>query len=560
MNFFDSLFEKIPVLRDIDPKKRKLAAIFLVFVVISILGILIDAIAKAGGAIALTAVAIGFLLMAVIIIADYMMNQKKPAPPPQKQEQYTFFDDSPDGGYQDDSYEYYQAEDGVPDSEYDRYGDYNNDTPDFDDRIDGNDGNYDDYPEPIYGDESYGDSGDDFSDLPLTDSPQPEPVREETSRKQRFGGVFRRGGQRTEAHDVSAQPPVESSPEIPLRTSFDFQQSHPVEPDSIGEPVMNFAASPALRDEVTMAADAVAPGVVPPPPSSRGDVIGGPVMSIPFRGESAAPAPVEESHAAASYAPPSPPVSVQTVPVAQPRSLYQDRRDSRGKEIDEFFEEMTDEELRYSDCVEVWAADAKPAAIRLLKLVEALPDKKTADALGREAEYINAMLDRIYYFTMLDSIRDNLELKEYNFSAVVKDCLRRFSPFFMEKRIGLLWKGLDINIVTDKRWLIFALTQVVFNAVEFTGLGGKIAISAKKEGSLIHLMVDDNGCGIPEAELPKIFLAGYMGDNVPNESGRRTGMGLFITRSVVEKLGGSVTVESTVGKGTRITMILPEKP
>ena len=289
-------------------------------------------------------------------------------------------------------------------------------------------------------------------------------------------------------------------------------------------------------------------------------VIGGPVMSIPFRGEPAAPAPVEESHAAASYTPPVPPASVQAVPVAQPRSLYQDRRDSRGKEIDEFFEEMTDEELRYSDCVEVWAADAKPAAIRLLKLVEALPDKKTADALGREAEYINAMLDRIYYFTMLDSIRDNLELKEYNFSAVVKDCLRRFSPFFMEKRIGLLWKGLDINIVTDKRWLIFALTQVVFNAVEFTGLGGKIAISAKKEGSLIHLMVDDNGCGIPEAELPKIFLAGYMGDNVPNESGRRTGMGLFITRSVVEKLGGSVTVESTVGKGTRITMILPEKP
>ena len=51
-----------------------------------------------------------------------------------------------------------------------------------------------------------------------------------------------------------------------------------------------------------------------------------------------------------------------------------------------------------------------------------------------------------------------------------------------------------------------------------------------------------------------------MGDNVPNESGRRTGMGLFITRSVVEKLGGTVTAESTVGKGTRITMILPEKP
>ena len=235
------------------------------------------------------------------------------------------------------------------------------------------------------------------------------------------------------------------------------------------------------------------------------------------------------------------------------------KREDRGQEIEEFFDHMSDDEILYSDCVEVWASDAKPAAIRLLRQVESLADKKTADSLGREAEYVNAMLDRIYYFTMLDSVKDNLELKKYNFSAMVKECLRRFSPFFMEKRIGLLWKGLDIDIVTDKRWLIFALTQVVFNAVEFTGLGGKIAISAKKEGSMIHLMVDDSGCGISDEDLPHIFMAGFMGDNVPNESGRRTGMGLFITRSVIEKLGGSVTAESTVGKGTRITMILPEK-
>ena len=76
---------------------------------------------------------------------------------------------------------------------------------------------------------------------------------------------------------------------------------------------------------------------------------------------------------------------------------------------------------------------------------------------------------------------------------------------------------------------------------------------------MIHLMVDDSGCGISDEDLPHIFMAGFMGDNVPNESGHRTGMGLFITRSVTEKLGGSVTAESTVGKGTRITMILPER-
>ncbi len=556
MNFFDSLFEKIPILRDIDQKKRKMAAIFLVFVIISVLGIIIDAIANGGGAIALTAVAIGFLLMAVMIIVDFMINKKKPQESPKREEPY-FFDDSPGNtDYQDDSYEYYNANDGPQDGDsYDeRYSDH-----DYRD-----DGGYDErgYDDPSYQD-GYDDSfADDrmMNDDDLPQEPeysvQPEPIQQEPAPR-RFGGVFHRGraNENTAVSDQitgrrSERTSYELTPEeVPTQT--------PREDAVIGSPVMTFGSSSVLRDEVAQAADAVAPGLVPPAPQP--DLIGGPVMSIPFRGGSQPEPQPEPQPAPVAYAQPAPIQSAAGAGQSAYRAAYP-RQDGRGKEIEEFFDDMSEDELLYSDCVEVWAADAKPAAIRLLKQVESLSDKKMADSLGREAEYINAMLDRIYYFTMLDSIRDNLELKEYNFSAVVKDCLRRFSPFFMEKRIGLLWKGLDINIITDKRWLIFALTQVVFNAVEFTGLGGKIAISAKKEGSLIHLMVDDNGCGISEEDLPKIFMAGFMGDNVPNESGRRTGMGLFITRSVVEKLGGSVTVESTIGKGTRITMILPEKP
>lgn len=554
MNFFDSLFEKIPILRDIDRKKRKMAAIFFVFVIISVIGIVIDAILEAGGAIALTAVAVGFLLMAIIIVADFILSKKKPKeePPPNNDEQYSFFDDSPDDiAYQNESYEYYNANDGPQ--------------------------------KDVYGDEAYendyrgefaheGAPYDDYRPQELEYTVEPDPPHEESAPK-RFGGVFRRGqsnestaisdgisGNRSDPRDGGYAPDPRDDYNPAPRPSFERVPEKPNDYGGgyVGQPVMNFTNSPSLRDEVTMAANAVAPNVAPPPP--KPETVGGPVMSIPSRGGYHPVAEPVQQPAAPQYVPPTP-VPVQTEYRQEPsyQSAYGQHGD-RGKEIEEFFDDMSEDELLYSDCVEVWAADAKPAAIRLLKQVESLNDKKMADALGREAEYINAMLDRIYYFTMLDSIRDNLELKKYNFSAVVKECLRRFSPFFMEKRIGLLWKGLDIDIITDKRWLIFALTQVVFNAVEFTGLGGKIAISAKKEGSLIHLMVDDNGCGIPDEDLAHIFMAGFMGDNVPNESGRRTGMGLFITRSVVEKLGGTVTVDSTVGKGTRVTIILPEKP
>ena len=544
MNFLDSFLGKIPIIRDMDKKKRILAAGFLVFAFISLIGIIIDSIAEAGGVVALLSVAIGFLLMAALIIADFILSRKAPPEYPREQEQYNFYDDNPDDyGYQDESS--YIANDRS-------VGNY--DSPDFsDDMMDDNfgddmafrdDGNYqDDFG---YQDEKTFNDGQDYRDDGIEYTVTPHPSLSHVS---------------PDVRETNQEPEIGRRP-VPSRFEFRPSQAQntgraPVLYDEnvIGKPVMMFdAPSQPVREEVRFAADAVAPQIVKPEPV---DTVGGPVMSIPFRGNTA------ETTAEPEKVELSEPEKVEPVQPKPIQSAYATqlaaRRAERGQEIEEFFDHMSDDEILYSDCVEVWAADAKPAAIRMLKQVESLADKKMADSLGREAEFVNAMLDRIYYFTMLDSIKDNLELKKYNFSAMVKECLRRFSPFFMEKRIGLLWKGLDIDIITDKRWLIFALTQVVFNAVEFTGLGGKIAISAKKEGSMIHLMVDDSGCGISDEDLPHIFMAGFMGDNVPNESGHRTGMGLFITRSVIEKLGGSVTAESTVGKGTRITMILPEK-
>ena len=544
MNFLDSFLGKIPIIRDMDKKKRILAAGFLVFAFISLIGIIIDSVAEAGGVVALLSVAIGFLLMAALIIADFILSRKAPPEYPREQEQYNFYDDNPDDyGYQDESS--YIANDRS-------VGNY--DSPDFsDDMMDDNFGDdmafrdvgnsQDDFG---YQDEKTFNDGQDYRDDGIEYTVTPDPSLSHVS---------------PDVRETNQEPEIGRRP-VPSRFEFRPSQAQntgraPVLYDEnvIGKPVMMFdAPSQPVREEVRFAADAVAPQIVKPEPV---DTVGGPVMSIPFRGNTA------ETTAEPEKVELSEPEKVEPVQPKPIQSAYAAqlaaRRAERGQEIEEFFDHMSDDEILYSDCVEVWAADAKPAAIRMLKQVESLADKKMADSLGREAEFVNAMLDRIYYFTMLDSIKDNLELKKYNFSAMVKECLRRFSPFFMEKRIGLLWKGLDIDIITDKRWLIFALTQVVFNAVEFTGLGGKIAISAKKEGSMIHLMVDDSGCGISDEDLPHIFMAGFMGDNVPNESGHRTGMGLFITRSVIEKLGGSVTAESTVGKGTRITMILPEK-
>ena len=173
MNFLDSFLEKIPIIRDMDKKKRILAAGFLVFAFISLIGIIIDSIAEAGGVVALLSVAIGFLLMAALIIADFILSRKAPPEYPREQEQYNFYDDNPDDyGYQDESS--YIANDRS-------VGNY--DSPDFsDDMMDDNfgddmafrdDGNYqDDFG---YQDEKTFNDGQDYRDdgIEYTVTPHP---------------------------------------------------------------------------------------------------------------------------------------------------------------------------------------------------------------------------------------------------------------------------------------------------------------------------------------------------------------------------------------------------
>ena len=228
-----------------------------------------------------------------------------------------------------------------------------------------------------------------------------------------------------------------------------------------------------------------------------------------------------------------------------------------GQTLESFYADMSEEDIIYRDCVEVWSSAAKNPMMKILEKLKNIEDKKVAGELGRDCEYVNAMIDRMLYFTQLEMIDQALNMQVYNYSVLVKECLKRFSPFFTEKKISLLWKGLDVNVITDKRWFIFAMTQIIFNSIEFTPHGGKIAVSAKKTDDYVDLIIDDSGEGVDAEELPYVFTAGFMGDEAPNPDDTRTGMGLFITRSVLQKLGGECMAESSKGNGMRIVIRLP---
>lgn len=493
------------------PRKKNIIFIgVIVFVSISIIGILLDVILNKKGMIAIPAVAVAFLSLAVFFLVEWLMR-KRSEPKVTKNDN-----------------DYYYSEDEMPNEQRFLRHSQSEDEYDEDYEDDWQDASLDDMP-------------------PMDDDFQPAPVQP----RGRFGGVFKK---RDQSENEISSAISDENPNFGQANASDFDDDNF---DNDGFDDDDFEDEPQ-EDFLKPVMVIGAPGeIIEPAEESNEQAIADDHNEISDADTFEQTVVEDASAEEASETDEEQFEQIEPQNFAEATGAVAVATASAGQTLESFYDTMSEEDILYRDCVEVWAADAKPYILRMIKYIEGIEDKQTQALFGKECEYINAMLDRIYAFTELQYIDEMLEPKQYVFSTLVKECLKRFSPFFMEKKIGLLWKGLDINIVVDKRWFIFALTQVLFNAVEFTDEGGKIAISAKRNGDFIDLIVDDSGKGISPEEMPYIFIAGYMGDDSPNEDGRRTGMGLFIAKSVINKMGGDVFAESSPGKGTRITIHLP---
>jgi len=116
-------------------------------------------------------------------------------------------------------------------------------------------------------------------------------------------------------------------------------------------------------------------------------------------------------------------------------------------------------------------------------------------------------------------------------------------------------------VATDHRLLELVLQNLLDNAIKFTDAGGQVSCIFRRQNGQLLCRVSDTGCGIPPQDQPRIFERFYQAD--ASRSGdakvRGTGLGLAIVKHAVERLGGSVSLESEPGKGTTVSVIVPDQ-
>jgi two-component system phosphate regulon sensor histidine kinase PhoR len=182
------------------------------------------------------------------------------------------------------------------------------------------------------------------------------------------------------------------------------------------------------------------------------------------------------------------------------------------------------------------------------------------DFLARADSEVDRMTQMVAELTELSHIetgKAELRLEPVDLNSVIESSTVRLAPQAERQNVSLIMKPETKlpAVQADRDRIGQVITNLVHNAIKFTPAGGRVTISTKSEKGSVTVKVTDNGTGIAKDDLPRIFERFYKADKA--RSGEGTGMGLAITRHVVEAHGGRIWAESEEGKGSTFGFSLP---
>ena len=222
------------------------------------------------------------------------------------------------------------------------------------------------------------------------------------------------------------------------------------------------------------------------------------------------------------------------------------------EELEKLTQENRQKNTDMVDYYSMWVHQIKTpiAAMNFLLDNEEVDQKILQQELFKIERYVEMVLTYI----RLDSISSDYVITKINLDEVVKDSVKKYATIFINKKIKLNYVSHETMVISDKKWLSFAFEQILGNSVKYSSTGGEITIETYEN----KLVIEDNGMGIKEEDLPRIFEKGFTGFNGRYEK-KSSGLGLYLCKKTLDKLGHHIEISSKVGEGTRIEITFPKE-
>lgn len=227
-----------------------------------------------------------------------------------------------------------------------------------------------------------------------------------------------------------------------------------------------------------------------------------------------------------------------------------------GKSMNDEIAKYRLEEKEYREYVETWVHEIKTPISACRLMLENNPGA-LSEELTPDFDRIESYVEQALYYARSGSLEKDYVLKQCTLKQIVSAAVRKNAPALISSGVRIETESLDIPVMADSKWMEFILSQLLSNSVKYRGKEPCVRFSGTCEKNSVTLTVTDNGIGIPQKDVGRIFEKGFTGENGRRASSKSTGIGLYLCKRLCGKMGLSISVASSEGSGTAVSVVFP---
>lgn len=219
-----------------------------------------------------------------------------------------------------------------------------------------------------------------------------------------------------------------------------------------------------------------------------------------------------------------------------------------GKSMLEKINAIRHEQRNYKEYIEQWVHEIK-TPITAMKLICENNRSTVNKELLVEIEKTNRFIEQALFYARSDYTEKDYSVRELKVFDMVHQAIAENKYLLLQHGVSIELQENDDIVFSDEKWICFILNQLIVNAVKYRSGQPVLRFYTDHKGNDLLLMVEDNGIGIEESDLPRIFEKGFTGKNGRRASQNATGMGLYLCKKMCDKLGIGISANSS-GMGT----------
>lgn len=210
----------------------------------------------------------------------------------------------------------------------------------------------------------------------------------------------------------------------------------------------------------------------------------------------------------------------------------------------------------YREYVEMWVHEVKTPITSAHLMVE--NDKNiTTLRIDDELHKIERFVEQALFYARSTTLEKDFKVEKTTLKVLVHEAVKSYSKPIIQANGQLHFENMDVPVFADSKWCVFIIGQIIANSVKYHSGDLQLTFTGGVYESGCYLLIADNGVGIPEADLSRVFDKGFTGEN-GRAFTKSTGIGLYLCKKLCQKMNMDILIDSTPQKGTTVKIIFPK--